>query len=77
MRAFADVVKESVRFDFYRDGLLYYVTESGFRFTVPVTDTGTGTFLAADKGLFFMRWMRPQWQAAQAERAAMVQEATQ
>jgi hypothetical protein len=40
------------------DGDLWYVTEDGFEFPVPVADIGNATFLARDKALLFMRWMR-------------------
>jgi hypothetical protein len=55
------ILKESVDFDFYRDGVLYYVTYSGFRFTVPIAEVGTGTCLKHDKAMTFMRWLRPQY----------------
>jgi hypothetical protein len=38
-----------------------------FRFAVPVNDTGTGTFKAVDKAIYFMRWIRPAVEAANAE----------
>lgn len=42
----------------YQDGNLWYKTDSGFEFPVPVADTGTGIFLPTDKSIFFMRWIR-------------------
>ena len=47
-----------VRFDYYRDGELWYRTEDGFQFPVPISDTGTGVFKAEDKAILFMRWIR-------------------
>lgn len=47
-----------VKFDFYRDGELWYKTENGFKFPVPIDDTGTATFNSEDKSIFFMRWIR-------------------
>lgn len=58
MRSLTELVKENVSFQFYRDGKLFYKTDSGFMFEVPVDDAGTGTFKASDKGIFFMRWIR-------------------
>lgn len=67
----SDIVKGRAYFDFYRDGQLWYSVSyqpegydffnccPTFRFSVPVSDTGTGTFLSADKAMFFMRWIRP------------------
>ena len=34
------------------------MTETGFKFPVPITDCGDGTFLAADKAILFMRYIR-------------------
>lgn len=54
-----ELVKDkTVKFVCYRDGELNYVTEDGFQFSVSITDTGTGTFKAEDKAIFFMRWIR-------------------
>lgn len=44
-------------------GELYYVTECGFMFPVPISDTGDGTFLDEDKAMFFMRYIRKQIEA--------------
>ena len=35
---------KKVRFKFYRDGELWYETDDGFEFPVPISDTGTGIF---------------------------------
>lgn len=51
-------VQGTTKFSFYRAGNLYYVTESGLEFPVPLEDTNGATFLAEDKGIFFMRWVR-------------------
>ena len=37
-----------VRFTHYKSDELWYVTECGFAFPVPVADTGDGSFLAED-----------------------------
>ena len=52
--------KQRVRFQFYRDGELWYATECGFEFPVPIADTGTATFLAEDRAILFMRYIRRQ-----------------
>jgi len=46
------------RFEFYRAGELWYVTDDGFKFPVPTADTGTGQFLAVDKAITLMRYIR-------------------
>ncbi len=55
-----DMVKDNkkVRFSFYRDKALWYKTEDGFEFPVPIEDIGNGVFLAEDKALLFMRYIR-------------------
>lgn len=49
---------KTVRFAFYRAKELWYVTECGFEFPVPIDDVGDATFLASDKALLFMRYIR-------------------
>jgi hypothetical protein len=49
---------QKVRFRYYRDKELWYSTECGFEFPVPIDDTGTGIFLAEDRAILFMRWIR-------------------
>lgn len=47
-----------VRFSFYRAKELWYVTECGFEFPVPIDDVGDATFMATDKAILFMRYIR-------------------
>jgi hypothetical protein len=47
-----------VRFLRYKLGELWYRTETGFEFPVPTSDCGDGTFLAEDKAILFMRYIR-------------------
>ena len=55
-----EMVKDNkqVNFVLYRDSTLWYKTEDGFQFPVPINDVGNATFLAQDKALFFMRYIR-------------------
>jgi hypothetical protein len=61
-----DLVKndQSVIFDHYKNGELWYFTEwkddNGipFLFPVPIDDVGDATFKNCDKALLFMRWIR-------------------
>lgn len=58
-----DLVKGNVYFVEYRKGNLWYEAgrhsaEKPFLFPVPIEDTGDGIFLACDKGMFFMRYIR-------------------
>ncbi len=50
--------KQKVSFRFYRDGMLWYSTECGFEFPVPISEAGTATFLAEDRAILFMRYIR-------------------
>ena len=65
MRTLKEMVvnNQKVRFSFYRDGQLWYETECGFRFPVPIEDAGTATFLAEDRAILFMRYIRKQFAA--------------
>jgi len=54
-----DLVKnQQVHFQYYRDKDLWYKTDSGFLFPVPISDAGTATFLREDKAILFMRYIR-------------------
>ena len=47
-----------VAFTHYFDGNLWYITEDGFSFPVPISDIGTATFLSSDRAMLFMRYIR-------------------
>jgi hypothetical protein len=47
-----------VRFSHYCNKELWYRTDSGLDFPVPIEDCGNATFLAEDKAIFFMRYIR-------------------
>jgi hypothetical protein len=49
---------KKVAFVEYRQGNLWYSTEDGFKFPVPVGDIGGATFAATEKALLMMRYMR-------------------
>lgn len=51
-------VQGKVTFQFYKQGNLYYKTEKGLVFPVPIEDVGEATFLNEDKALLFMRYIR-------------------
>jgi hypothetical protein len=58
---------KKVHFKYYRKGNLYYATESGFIFPVPVEDCGDATFLPEDRAMLFMRYIRKELEAQKAE----------
>jgi hypothetical protein len=49
---------QKVAFRFYRDGQLWYITECGFEFPVPIAEAGTATFFVEDRAILFMRYIR-------------------
>ena len=54
-----DMVKnKKVKFLFYKENELWYVTECGFEFPVPISDTQGAVFNNVDKAVFFMRWIK-------------------
>jgi hypothetical protein len=53
-----DCIQGTVKFQYYRSGVLYYKCENGFIFPVPIDDTDDAAFNAEDKGIIFMRWIR-------------------
>lgn len=61
-----------VRFQYYRAHELWYRTESGFMFPVPESDIGDATFLAEDRAMLFMRYIRKY--AEQMEKAEVARE---
>ena len=60
MRHIKELVSNNnmVHFMFYRKGQLWYRTDCGFEFPVPVEDTGDAEFLASDRAMLFMRYIR-------------------
>lgn len=57
MKSLKEIITGDAKFLFYRHKELWYEV-NGFKFPVPIDDTGDGTFLAEDKGIFFMRWIK-------------------
>lgn len=54
---------QMVRFVCYRDSELWYETESKFQFPVPIDEAKGGVFLAEDRALLFMRFIRKHLEA--------------
>jgi len=53
-----DHIAGTAKFTRYQAGNLWYVCADGFEFPVPIEDTDSAVFLAEDKGMYFMRWIR-------------------
>ena len=49
---------QKVKFKFFRSGVLYYETEKGLIFEVPVSDTGDAVFNNEERAILLMRWIR-------------------
>lgn len=47
-------------FKYFRTDELWYETDSGFLFPVPLSDTGDTLFPAEDKAMIFMKWIKKQ-----------------
>ena len=62
-------VTGQVRFTRFANKELWYVCEDGFEFPVPLHDTDGAEFQAADKGAFFMRWIRTHMEMISAAKA--------
>jgi len=59
MSRIKDIVKgQQARFVFYRDRALFYETDGGFRFPIPVDDAGSATFNSEEKAILLMRYIR-------------------
>lgn len=59
-----------VSFVHYKDSELWYETECGFRFPVPISEAGNATFRARDRALLFMRYIRKHIALLEEARAA-------
>jgi hypothetical protein len=72
MRTLKEMIvnNQKVHFSFYRDGNLWYETECGFRFPVPIAEAGTATFAAEDRAILFMRYIRKQLGTVEESRLA-------
>jgi hypothetical protein len=54
-----DIVKDqNAHFVFYRDRALFYETDAGFQFPVPIDDAGSATFKKEEKAILLMRYIR-------------------
>lgn len=53
-----EAVKYNVKFDHYREGVMYYKTQQGDIFGVPLDDVGNATLGNVEKGILMMRYMR-------------------
>ena len=68
---------EMAHFEYFRDEEFWYRTDKGLLFPIPLKEalTGRATFLADDKAIYFMRWIR-RYVAACKQEAAETDTAT-
>lgn len=64
-----DIVKDQkAHFVFYRDRSLFYETDNGFQFPVPIDDAGSATLNSEEKAILLMRYIRKHLERTQAAR---------
>jgi len=66
-----DLVKDNkvVRFAYFRDNEFWYQHQDGLLFPISIQEatTGKATFLAEDKAIYFMRWIKRYIEACKQE----------
>ncbi|MCK4518238.1 hypothetical protein KAT92_05670 [Candidatus Babeliales bacterium] len=70
MTPIKDMVRDNKQVEFvrYKERELWYATECGFEFPVPIEEIGHATFLAVDKAMLFMRYIRKHRQIIESAR---------
>ncbi len=60
MTKIKDMVKDNkkAQFLFYRDEQLWYITDDGFEFPIPIEEAKGATFVPEFKAITLMRWIR-------------------
>ena len=53
-----EYIQGECQFEYYRDSQLWYRTENGFLFPVPIDDIGNATFGRSERGILMMRYIR-------------------
>ena len=51
---------KKVKFSRFKNNELWYKAENGFEFPIHISEIGDAEFLAEDKALLFMRWIKKQ-----------------
>jgi len=70
-----EIVKDqNAHFVFYRDKSLFYETDNGFQFPVPIEDAGSATLNKEEKAILLMRYIRKHMDRTQAAREAQDQD---
>ena len=70
MVSIKEIVKgNNAHFVFFRDKALFYETDDGFLFPIPIEDAGSATFNAEEKAILLMRYIRKHLARLEAARA--------
>lgn len=51
---------QKAQFEFYRGSTLYYRTDKGLLFEIPVSETGDAVFKNQERAIILMKWIRRQ-----------------
>ena len=70
MRITEIVKNQNAHFVFYRDQCLFYETDNGFQFAIPISDAGSATFNHEEKAILLMRYIRKHIERTEAARRA-------
>ena len=66
-----EIVKnQNAHFVFYRDQSLFYETDNGFLFSVPISDAGSATINSQEKAILLMRYIRKHIARTESARSA-------
>ncbi|PCI75805.1 MAG: hypothetical protein COB20_12105 [SAR86 cluster bacterium] len=66
-----EIVKnQNAHFVFYRDQSLFYETDNGFLFSVPISDAGSATINSEEKAIMLMRYIRKHIARTESARSA-------
>ena len=68
MKTLTQLVKENCNFIHFVDNELWYETESGFQFPIPLKDVGTTLFISEYKGIRLRKWIRKHLEMIKAEK---------
>jgi len=62
---------QKVTFQYFRDNEFWYKTDKGLMFPIPLAEAqaGRATFLASDKAIYYMRWIKKYIEACKKEAA--------
>ena len=60
---------QKVHFQYFRDNEFWYKTEKGLLFPISLQEaqTGRATFLASDRAIYYMRWIKRYVEACKGE----------